>query len=61
MSCDGQNYGRYKQCEGRWEVRSRNKNITIIIFIDKVQSDPFAPPSRMRVRLKSDDANYPRY
>ena len=36
-----------------------HKGLNVTIFIDNVQSDPFAPPSRMRVRLGARDVAYP--
>ena len=42
---------------GRWDVT--HQGLTVAIHIDNVQSDPFAPPSRMRVRVGGRDAGYP--
>ena len=57
VGCEGQNYKAYKQLTGRWEVN--HDGLPVSVFIDNVQSDPFAPPSRMRVRIASDVVNYP--
>ena len=33
--------------------------LTVLVYIDNVQSDPFAPPSRMRVRVGGGACDYP--
>ena len=33
--------------------------LTVLVYIDNVQSDPFAPPSRMRVRVAGGACDYP--
>ena len=55
--CDGKGYGAYKDLKGRWTVT--HGRVSCDIYIDNVQADPFAPPSRMRVRLNSDQVQYP--
>jgi hypothetical protein len=50
-SLDGASYGRYKSLTGRWQVAG------IELEVLRVQADPFAPPSR--VRLTVDDAGLP--
>ena len=47
------NYGAYKVLQGSYQF----DNFTL--FIDHVQSDPFAPPSRMRVRVSQKWAGFP--
>lgn len=57
ISLDGAGYGAYKQLVGRWEVT--HQGLTVTVHVDNVQSDPFAPPSRMRVRVAGGNAGYP--
>ncbi|NMO90716.1 ABC-ATPase domain-containing protein [Actinomycetospora sp. TBRC 11914] len=45
-SLDGQSYGRYRSLSGDWPLGS-GATLTVV----RVQADPFAPPSRIRVRL----------
>ncbi|OEH80008.1 hypothetical protein cyc_02410 [Cyclospora cayetanensis] len=45
ISLEGQSYGAYKSLIGCWAVGEFS------LFLDKVQSDPFAPPSCFRLRL----------
>jgi len=54
---DRANYGAYKQCMGRWEVKTAG--FPVSVFIDNVQSDPFAPPSKFRVRVSQREVQYP--
>lgn len=42
---DGKSYGTLKALTGQWDFESFS------LFIDKVQSDPYAPPSRMHLDL----------
>ena len=56
-SCDGKGYGAYKDLKGKWTVN--HGRLQCDIYIDNVQADPFAPPSRMRVRIDSDQVGYP--
>ncbi|MGB0639159.1 MAG: ABC-ATPase domain-containing protein, partial [Myxococcota bacterium] len=44
---DGRQYPRYKQLLGRWDLDG------FIFFVDHVQGDPYAAPSRVRVRVPS--------
>lgn len=57
---DRQQYGAYKDIKGEWVVALNEgqeeefgevQQPTIDVLIDKVQSDPFAPPSQIRVRI----------
>ncbi|WP_457571953.1 ABC-ATPase domain-containing protein [Desulfovulcanus sp.] len=50
---DGRGYKAYKEIQGHYDL---NK---FILHIDHVQSDPFAPPSRIRVKLKQEIAAFP--
>ncbi|RNL83613.1 ABC-ATPase domain-containing protein [Halostreptopolyspora alba] len=44
----GSSYGRYKSLRGDWDFGD------FTLSIDRVQSDPFAPPSRISVRVPAD-------
>ncbi|MFO7849290.1 MAG: ABC-ATPase domain-containing protein [Spirochaetia bacterium] len=50
---DGKGYKAYKDCSGKWEFDH------FTLFIDYVQGDPFAAPSRMRVRVPMKVAGFP--
>lgn len=52
-SLDGKSYGALKQLTGRWEFEGFE------LHIDKVQSDPYAPPSRIRITLPVDSTEIP--
>jgi predicted ABC-class ATPase len=43
---DGQSYPAYRQLKGRWDLND------FVLVVDRVQGDPFAAPSRIRVRTK---------
>jgi predicted ABC-class ATPase len=45
---DGQSYGRYKSLVGDWPLDAAGRGTLTIV---RVQADPFAPPSRVRVTL----------
>jgi predicted ABC-class ATPase len=51
---DGRGYKAYKEIQGEYRFP------TFTLFIDYVQGDPFASPSRIRVRMPMDVAHYPR-
>lgn len=51
---DGKGYGAYKDLAGEYKFDN------FILFIDHVQSDPFAPPSRIRIRVDMDVAQIPK-
>ncbi|CDJ37804.1 hypothetical protein, conserved [Eimeria tenella] len=53
ISLEGKSYGAYKDLIGCWEVNE------FTLYLDKVQSDPFAPPSRFRLRLPQAHAQFP--
>ncbi len=49
---DGRGYKAYRELKGRFEFPR------FTLFIDRVQSDPFAAPSRMRVRVAQASARF---
>ncbi|NLO22443.1 MAG: ABC-ATPase domain-containing protein [Syntrophomonadaceae bacterium] len=50
---DGRSYKAYKDIQGSYRYGDT------ILYIDYVQSDPFAPPSRVRVRVPMSKAGFP--
>lgn len=52
-SLDGRGYASYKQLTGSYDLG------VFRLFVDKVQVDPFAPPSLMRLRLSRAEAGFP--
>lgn len=50
---DGRSYGNLKQIRGRYTFGP------VTVFIDRVQADPFASPSKVRVRVDRADARFP--
>jgi predicted ABC-class ATPase len=50
---DGRGYKAYRDIEGAYGIGP------FTLYVDHVQSDPFAPPSRMRVRLPQETAAMP--
>lgn len=52
-SIDHRGYPAYKQTAGAWQFG------TYVLFIDHVQSDPFAPPSALRVEVSHKQAGFP--
>ncbi|WP_172172357.1 ABC-ATPase domain-containing protein [Brevibacterium sp. CT2-23B] len=52
-SLDGRSYGNLKQIRGRYSFGP------VTVFIDRVQADPFASPSKVRVRVDRADAKFP--
>jgi len=50
---DGKGYGAYKDIRGRYNLGGCE------LFIDHVQSDPFAPPSKIRLRISQKRAAFP--
>lgn len=50
---DGRGYGAYKTIRGDWT------DGPLTLHVDHVQSDPFASPSRMRIRIDRDDHGLP--
>ncbi|MDQ0285769.1 putative ABC-class ATPase [Desulfofundulus luciae] len=53
LDIDGRGYGAYKSIGGSYSFDRYT------LFIDHVQSDPFAPPSRLRVRVDQRLASFP--
>ncbi len=51
---DGKGYKAYKGLSGRYEFPK------YMLLVDHVQGDPFAAPSRVRVRVKREASNIPR-
>jgi len=51
---NGKGYGAYKALEGAWRFAE------FVLFVDHVQGDPFATPSRLRVRVPMEIAAIPR-
>ncbi|UVI36574.1 ABC-ATPase domain-containing protein [Brevibacterium spongiae] len=50
---DGRSYGNLKQIRGRYVFGP------VTVFIDRIQADPFASPSKVRVRVDRTDAQFP--
>ncbi|GAA3735304.1 ABC-ATPase domain-containing protein [Salinactinospora qingdaonensis] len=50
---DGASYGRYKSLSGDWDFGD------FTLTIERVQADPFAPPSRVAVSIPADVAGLP--
>ncbi|HDN98020.1 MAG TPA: ATPase [bacterium] len=50
---DGKGYKSYKKIEGVYNFGE------YILFIDHVQPDPFAPPSKLRIRIPQEIAGFP--
>ena len=50
---DGRGYKAYRDIEGSWQFSE------YLLFVDHVQSDPFAAPSKLRVRVDFDSAALP--
>lgn len=52
---DGQGYNAYKRVKGRWHAPD------FALLVDYVQGDPFARPTRVRVRVDAGDAALPEW
>ncbi len=52
-SIDGSGYGRYKQTQGSWSFPRWT------LTVDRVQSDPYAPPTRLEAHVPADIAGIP--
>jgi len=50
---DGKGYKAYKDLQGDYDLEA------FLLHVDNVQSDPFAPPSKMRVSLSQSRAGFP--
>jgi len=53
-SIDRSGYKSYKSLAGRYKFED------YVLIFDKIQSDPFAPPSRLRVRMPREVAGFPK-
>ncbi len=51
---DGRGYRAYKELKGRYILQNG-----LEFFVDSVQGDPFAPPSKVRLRLSMERASFP--
>ncbi len=51
---DGRGYPAYRDLEGQWSLGDG-----ITVFLDRVARDPFAPPSRVRLRVDGRVAGFP--
>src|SRR5680860_244483 len=58
---DGKGYKAYKDLGGGWELplETSTAKISCILFMDHVQGDPYAAPSRMRLRISRKDSAIP--
>lgn len=54
---DGRSYRAYKDIQG--ETYSYDGPVTFTLFVDHVQGDPFAAPSRLRVQIPCETTNFP--
>lgn len=50
---EGEGYRAYRSLKGSWDLEA------MTLVIDHVQADPFASPSRVRVLLRPDQADFP--
>ena len=50
---DGRGYKTYRDIEGAWDFAEST------LFVDRVQSDPFAAPSKLRIRVDAEVAALP--
>ena len=53
LRLDGRGYKAYKDLEGSYDFE------TFTLFIDHVQGDPFAEPSKIRIRMANSEAGFP--
>ena len=53
IAIDGRSYKAYKELRGSYQFSDFS------LYIDHVQGDPFAAPSRLRVEVAQDQAGYP--
>ncbi len=56
---DGRSYTAYKDLQGR--AHDREGEVEFTLHVDHVQGDPFAAPSRMRVRVPRAVAGFPEW
>ncbi|MBA0124481.1 ABC-ATPase domain-containing protein [Haloechinothrix sp. YIM 98757] len=52
---DGKGYGQYRSIEGSWEANG------FVVELLKAQTDPFAPASRVEVRVPARTADFPEH
>jgi predicted ABC-class ATPase len=58
---DGRGYPAYRDLKGAWALREHDDGAPrLILHVDRVQADPFAPPSLMRVVVDAATAGLPR-
>ena len=55
---DGSGYRAYREIAGSWQLRGPG-NLALELHVDHVQGDPFAAPSRVRVRVDRREAPAP--
>jgi predicted ABC-class ATPase len=53
---DGRGYKAYQELRGRWRLGAA---ADVEFFVDRVQADPFAAPSRVRLRLAGEAERFP--
>lgn len=53
LSMEGKSYGLYRSLKGEYAFEN------FLLKIDKVQADPFAPPSKMRAIIKKSTIGIP--
>jgi len=53
LAIDGRGYKAYKDLAGKYDFGE------FLLFMDHIQGDPFAAPSRIRVRVKQSRSLYP--
>jgi len=56
MDLDGRGYGNYKRIKGNYEFFGFNCEFEL--FVDYIQGDPFASPSRIRIRVELEAAGF---
>jgi len=56
---DGRGYKAYKDIRGGYSLAGQGPGGGVELFIDHVQGDPFAAPSRLRLRIAMDEAAIP--
>ncbi|HZU11383.1 MAG TPA: ABC-ATPase domain-containing protein [Chloroflexota bacterium] len=53
LQLDGSGYRGYRSIQGEYHLTH------LTLFVDRAQSDPFAPPSRLRAAIRVAEAHYP--
>lgn len=56
---DGKSYGAYHDLDTPLERGWRNSDLGFTLFVERAQSDPFAPPTRCRVIVDATKAAFP--